>query len=94
MYNEYDVGRMRAGYICLQCKEDLDTAFPDECPVCHYKMAARQAEDFAKEFQGTTHIGPSTTLAEEREIMNFLREEEASKQNVIWKPQILVPRTW
>jgi len=93
---EYDVGRIQAGYVCLQCKEDLDTPFPDECPVCRYRMSERQAEDFAKQFKGRTHIGPSTTLEEEREIMVYLREKEQRERELrhgidIVKPQIVVP---
>jgi hypothetical protein len=96
MLSEFDMGRLRAGYICLQCKEDLDTAFPDECPVCHYRMAARQAEDFATQFKGTTHVGPSTTIEEEKEIMVYLRQKEAREKELrygldIVKPQIIVP---
>jgi len=91
-FDPYDVGRMQAGYVCLQCKEDLDTAFPDVCPVCGYRMAARQAEDFAKEFRGTTHVGPTTTLEEEREIMQELRRREAVDSGEIWTPSIVVPR--
>lgn len=88
---EYDADRMRAGYICLQCMEDLDTAFPDECPICRYPMATRQAERFAKEFQGNMRVGPSTTLDEEREIMQELRRRG---QQEIKTPQIIVPRMW
>ncbi len=93
---EFDMGRLRAGYICLQCKEDLDNAFPDECPVCHYKMATRQAEDFATQFKGTIHVGPSTTLEDEREIMQEMRRREARERELhfgldIVKPQIIVP---
>lgn len=91
-FGDHDIGRMRAGYICIQCYEDLDTSFPDECPVCHYKMAARQAEEFAKDYRGNAHIGPSTTLEEERAIMNFLREKEAREKGYLWKPSILVPK--
>jgi len=93
-FSEYDVGRMQAGYICLRCYEDLDTPFPDVCPIpeCGYHMARDQAEAFAKEFKGTVHVGPSTSLAEERAIMNELREREARDAGVIWKPTILVPK--
>ena len=94
--NEFDMGRLRAGYICLQCKEDLDVAFPDESPICPYAMAERQPEDFALQFKGTIHVGPSTSLEEEREIMQYLRAKEARERELrhgidIVKPQIVVP---
>jgi len=89
-FSDYDIGRMQAGYICIQCYEDLDTAFPEECPVCRYKMAERQAEEFAKDYRGNAHIGPSTSLEQEREIMNYLRSKEREE---IWRPSIVVPRS-
>lgn len=91
-FEEHDMGRMRAGYICVNCYEDLDTAFPDHCPVCRFPMAARQAERLAKEFVGTTRVGPSTTLDEEREIMNEMRARRRAEEQGIWTPSITVPR--
>src|SRR5574337_160544 len=91
-----DTGRMRAGYICAKCFEDLDTAFPDECPVCHFPMRDEQPRLFAERFQGTEWVGPSTTLDEERAIMNEMRERAARERTghdiLVAKPQIIVPR--
>jgi|SRR5579884_310407 len=48
------VARIRFGYQCLKCMEPQETPFPRECanPICRYPMRARQADDFALEFQG------------------------------------------
>lgn len=73
---EEQVGRIRAGYTCVKCLEDYDTAFPDECKVCHFPMREKQTEEFAKDFRGEIAFGPSTTLDEERGIMNEMRERE------------------
>jgi hypothetical protein len=70
------VDRMRAGYTCVKCMEDYSSPFPTECAVCKFPMAAKQAEEFAKDFRGEIAYGPTTTLDEERGIMNELRERE------------------
>jgi len=91
---DYDFHRMRAGYVCVNCLEDLDTAFPDECPVCRFPMATRQSERIAKEFVGTTHVGPSTTLEDERLIMQEMRARRLRETRGIetYTPSIIVPR--
>lgn len=73
---EEQVGRIRAGYTCVKCLEDHDTAFPTECVVCKFPMQEKQAEEFAKDFRGDIKFGPSTTLDEEAGIMNEMRERE------------------
>lgn len=94
--DEDDFGRMRAGYICARCFEDLDTAFPDECPVCHFPMAEQQARLIAERYQGTEWVGPSTSLEDERAIMIEMREraarERAGHDILVAKPQIIIPR--
>jgi hypothetical protein len=91
-----DFGRMRAGYICARCFEDLDTPFPDECPVCKFPMRERQSQLIAERYQGTDWVGPSTSLDEERAIMNEMREraarERAGHDILVAKPQIIIPR--
>jgi hypothetical protein len=61
-------------------------------------MAEAQAEEFAKDFRGNIRFGPSTTLDEERGIMNEMREREAHERALalgltIPKPSIIVPRS-
>jgi hypothetical protein len=73
---EEQVGRIRAGYTCVKCLEDHDSPFPTQCSVCKFPMAEAQAEEFAKDFRGDIKFGPSTTLDEERDIMNEMREKE------------------
>jgi len=91
---EFDMGRLKAGYVCVNCLEDLDTAYPDACPVCRYPMATKQAERVAKEFVGDVKIGPSTTLEDERLIMQEMRERRrvANHGIEVYSPQIIVPR--
>lgn len=91
-----DMERMRAGYVCAQCFEDLDTAFPDHCPVCGFAMRDEQAAFIAKRFVGDVWVGPSTTLEDEQAIMLEMRErayrEARGNDIAIAKPQIILPR--
>ena len=92
-----DVEAMRQGYICVKCLERYAAPFPDECSVCHFPMREHQAEEFAKDFRGEVRFGPSTSLDEERGIMNEMRERERYERLTqlgitIPKPSIVVPR--
>lgn len=94
---EEQVERVRQGYVCVKCLEDHTSPFPTECAVCKFPMAEKQAEEFAKDYRGGIAFGPSTTLDEEREIMNDMREREAHERRIalgltIPKPSIIVPR--
>lgn len=74
---EEQVERIRQGYICIKCLEAYDSAFPDECSVCHFPMKTKQIEEFGKTYRGEIAFGPSTTLEEEAGIMQEMREKES-----------------
>ena len=74
---EEDFPMLRQGYVCAQCIEELDVAFPEHCPVCNFPMRERQTEYIAKAYVGNVKTGPSTTLEEEQLIMQEMREREA-----------------
>lgn len=61
-FSEETVERMRAGYMCVKCLEPLEHAWPEKCPVCGCPIRTKQAEYFAQEFGGETHIGPTAPL--------------------------------
>ena len=100
VFTEYDAGRMRDGYVCINCweaqvKDGLPVAFPERCqvPHCGFPMREKQAERFAREFEGyAAPLGPSKSLAELR------AEDEEAKERarriLEGKPtsRILVPR--
>lgn len=95
---EEQVGRIREGYTCIKCLEDYDAAYPDVCTVCGFPMREHQADEFRKDFRGNIRFGPSTTLDEERGIMNEIREREAYERAralglVIPTPSIIVPKS-
>jgi len=92
-----DFGRMKEGYVCARCFEDLDTPFPDECPVCKFPMRDEQSRFIAERFLGEKWVGPTTTLEEEAAIMLEMREKhvrdvERNSDILIAKPQIILPR--
>lgn len=86
---EEQVGRIRAGYTCVKCLEDYTSPFPDHCIVCKFPMRERQMEEFAKDFRGEIKFGPSTTLDEERGIMNEMRERE--RHDRLRKAGVILP---
>lgn len=71
------IERMRQGYVCVKCYEAVNTAFPDECPVCKFPMREKQTEEFAKDFRGSIRFGPTTTLDEEYAIAQEQIQREA-----------------
>ncbi len=94
---EEQVGRIQAGYTCVKCLEDYDTAFPDECKVCKFPMREHQAAEFAKDYRGEVRYGPSTTIDEEYEIAEEMIQRDAYNKAVklgliLPKPSIIVPR--
>jgi hypothetical protein len=98
IFEEEDVGRIRAGYCCLRCGEsqyDHGAPFPEKCWICGYRMSDRQLQDFAKEFEGNVRVGPSTSIDDELAIAEeaVAREDWLKDPNNVLKrtPQIWVP---
>lgn len=89
VYTEYDVGRIRAGYCCIECGEAQETPFPEKC-VCGFPMKERQAQQFAEQFEGYTTVGPSKSLAELR-AEDEEAKERARRQRVKPTSSIVVP---
>jgi hypothetical protein len=94
---EEQVGRIRAGYVCVKCLEDHDAPFPTACAVCRFPMADQQVAEFAKDFRGDISFGPSTTIDEEYGIAEETIQREAYEKAVslgliLPKPQVIVPR--
>jgi len=77
-----DTERIRQGYVCIKCLEPFDRAWPERCPVCGLAVRRDQAAFFAQEFDPTpVHLGPKTTLEEERAgIHERVRKEEERKR--------------
>lgn len=65
--DEESMARLRMGYACLNCMEPFPEPFPARCSLCNYAVAENQLRDLAATDRGGMHVGPATTLADERE---------------------------
>lgn len=85
------IGMLRQGFMCVRCDELLDTAFPDNCPVCAFPMKEEQAQYFADRFEGERIIGSSISWEAEMERLErqrFDRERaEGLRTKGIWVPR-------
>ena len=83
-----DVEATRVGYRCINCFENFDTAFPENCPVCNFPCRDRQAETFARVYKGFEpglRTGPdweaeADRIAEQQERRAF--EQRAAKSGI------------
>lgn len=94
-YTEHDTGRIREGYCCLNCgtsQVDHGAPFPEKCWVCGFRMQDKQREWFAKAWQGTIRVGPSTTIDEELAIAEEM-EQRKEREQTASAPSIWVPRS-
>lgn len=89
--DEDGYNRLRHGYVCIQCYEPHEQPMPETCSLCGFEMERLQRQVFVNEFLGEEHIGPSTSLADELERLDF----EAEKMKWERDPTngILVPRS-
>lgn len=98
MYSAHDVGRIRAGYCCINCGEsqvDHGAPFPEKCWVCGYLMRDRQLQRFGMEFIGDVRVGPSTSLEDELAVAEELYERnQLAKAGLKKTGSILVPRSF
>lgn len=72
---EDDKERMRQGYVCMKCLEPFERPWPERCHVCGAPIRTKQAEFFANEFGGETHLGSRLSLADELESLKQGEEE-------------------
>lgn len=62
VYDEETVERMRLGYMCVNCQEPFEHAWPERCHVCGCAVASKQAEFFAQEYGGEVDLSPKTPV--------------------------------
>lgn len=75
--SEADKERMRLGYVCAKCFEPFERSWPERCPVCGAPIRREQAAFFAQEaLTRPIHLGPTTTLEEERAGLEERRRKE------------------
>lgn len=90
VYTEYDIGRIRAGYCCIECGEAHEEAFPEKCSICSFPMRDEQTRQFGLQFDGPTTIGPSKSIeelrAEDEEAKERARRQREKPTSRIWLP--------
>lgn len=90
IFTEYDAGRIKAGYCCIECGEAQEVPFPKRC-VCGFPMRDEQARVYAEQFDGPTTIGPARSIeelrAEDEERKAKARYAEAKPTSQIWIPK-------
>jgi hypothetical protein len=69
------IERLRLGYACIKCLEVFEVPWPERCPTCGAPIRKEQAAYFEREFVGDVHLGPTTSLDEERERLREYKEE-------------------
>lgn len=83
-----DVEAIRQGYKCINCWENLDSGWPEECFVCGFPIRAQQAERFEHDYAGWApdlRTGPNwERLADQLEERAERRafEERAEKSGI------------
>lgn len=68
--------RFYKGYKCAMCLEDHDHAWPKECTLCGFPIAAEQMEYLASRNVGQQRVGSKLKLADEFARMKEIREYE------------------
>lgn len=84
-----DLNRIKQGYACLNCMEPFEEPRTRGlCPLCRYNLADTLI-DLYRQDRGGEHVGPLTTLEEERErhILETARRHHKPGSS------ILVPRS-
>jgi hypothetical protein len=69
-WSEEDISRMRAGYVCVNCLEPHEHAWPERCSFCKFPIRSEQASYFAKEYGGEERLYSGVDLDEERESLH------------------------
>lgn len=75
-YTPATISAIQSGEVCLRCQEPQYSPFPELCCMerCGYPMRDNQIRDFALEFKGNKHLGPSKPITE------FMDEAEEKYQ--------------
>jgi hypothetical protein len=46
------VERIRTGYMCIECFEPAEHAWPDRCRMCGFRIEGDQAAEYARRYLG------------------------------------------
>lgn len=93
-----DIQRMRQGYVCANCFEPQEQAFPEKCSVaqCGFPMRERQSEFLARNYRENVRTGEDPPSAQEQmERAQMVWERDMQEAGLAVSPRqssILVPR--
>lgn len=77
------VAAIQTGHLCMRCLEPHPSdPFPLACTLCGYSMKELQIRDFALEFKGDKHLGPSQPIEERMAEMEAEYEKEKFRQRI------------
>jgi hypothetical protein len=81
------VEQIRQGYACIWCFEELENAFPKQCPLCTFPVADMQTRLFARFYMGVEV--PITPLEEKLAML----DEQDERDAYVKGKSISVPRS-
>jgi hypothetical protein len=71
---------MKQGYLCGNCLQDFAKiglgAFPEECPVCHFKVRELQGEQLRRQDVGKADLGSRISLSDELTRLGEMQGDE------------------
>ena len=85
--NEETFRRLMNGYLCSECYEPHDQAFPEKCKLCGYPIRKEQPHRMETEFEGYTWIGPSRGMLERLDNSVDESLEKMAKRSGIFLPR-------
>lgn len=87
VFTEDTFKRLYQGYLCAECYEPHDTAFPERCKLCGFRMRAEQPAKVESEFEGFTWIGPSRATIENLDNVTDETLEKMARRSGIFLPR-------
>lgn len=81
--------RVRLGYVCIDCMEPHEQAFPRKCSLCGFPMYEWQSAEFGRRYQGEERL-KGAGIAEDMARM-IDKEERAKRARQASSSQILLP---
>lgn len=84
-----DVERVRTGYVCMNCLEPHEAAWPPRCSVCGYPIRTQQPTDFQEAFGGVERDRKAQNIREGLDRVDDTHERRFHTT----KTGIIVPTT-
>jgi hypothetical protein len=69
------VDKIRTGYMCIECFEPCEHAWPERCRMCGFRIEGDQAAEFIRRYRGQD--GPDATFDRLKRLGVYLPSESA-----------------